>query len=283
MRHTLCSAVIGAMTLGLTASGVFAQETDVDLVTFFGGQGCTIGAESRAEALAAGIAPDAIDAFQREVLAAGRARQEGAWVVLDAATCTIRLPDFDPVVSLGDADIAGLISASDEYPEDPGCFGQGVFHTLKQRDGWTPDLANQRYLEFLANGIILGDLRFYGSNPLRTPPGFQVMSGACGEAAGADEIRANHAYISDVHFDRYIRGIGSDTPCEDKGGGPIPMVIAAEIQGADLDNAAEAQAPANVWLSVEYDIISYAAGWHQGMSASSRGTPRPPLCTYGDG
>jgi hypothetical protein len=36
----------------------------------------------------------------------------------------------------------------------------------------------------------------------------------------------------------------------------------------------------NAWMFFEVKIIGMAAGWFEGISSSSQGIPRPPLCRY---
>lgn len=61
------------------------------------------------------------------------------------------------------------------------------------------------------------------------------------------------------------------------------MQFTAEMQGMAVDGSGDATPPINAWLYFEYDLIAMAAGWREGMSWTSKGNLRPPLCHYGAG
>lgn len=72
----------------------FPASADVEkLWQFMGGQGCTVGADSRTAAVAAGFAPEEIDSAVDAVLANGTAQRQGDYILLKRQICRLRLPD----------------------------------------------------------------------------------------------------------------------------------------------------------------------------------------------
>ncbi|MFZ1340926.1 MAG: hypothetical protein WAS26_17940 [Paracoccaceae bacterium] len=269
-----------AVLLAFVLAARPALGDEAALIAFMGGQGCTIGADSRTAAAAAGHDAAAVDALAAAALADGRGKQEGAYVVLNEATCTIRLPDITSPYTVNSPEIVAITSAIDAYaPEgEPGCFIENLVDDFAALNGGDLDAGLRDFLAFTASGIIAGDLRFYSPSPLRTPISWQVVTGACAELQDIDAIRRSHAFIASG-FGSYIRLLASETACPD-GWNPRTMRFAAEIQGTDPAIPTEDQPEINAWLGFEYDLIAFAAGWHEDLTATSPGTPRPPLCHY---
>jgi|GEM_PF-1442215 len=264
--------------LFLAATPALADDTA--LIGFMGGQGCTFGPDSRAAAITAGHDASAIDALITASLKDGRAKQEGAYTVLNAATCTIRLPDIASNYTVNSPEIVAITSAIDAYAAEgaPGCFLVEpfvAFDALKGKEG----AGYFDTLNFLAAAIISGDLRFYGTSPLTVPPGFQVVTGACADLPDITAIRRNHDYI--VHgFGPFIRALGATTPCARKEYDDPSLDLAARLQGVDPKSLVEDPLDVNAWLWMEYTMIALAAGWREDMTGTEKGTPRPPLCHY---
>jgi hypothetical protein len=55
---------------------------------------------------------------------------------------------------------------------------------------------------------------------------------------------------------------------------------ATRLQGGDPDADEQTNPEVNAWLWFEFDLISMAAGWRDGMTGTEKGKPRPPLCHY---
>jgi hypothetical protein len=267
--------MIRGLFLALTATPAVA---DPGLIDFLGGQGCTIGTDSRAAALAAGFDAAAMDALVAGTLADGRASQQGAYVVLNEATCTIRLPDITSAYTVTSPEVRAMTSANGALGE-PGCFlsdGPTAFAALH---GGDVDAGFADYIAFVGAGLISGDLRFHAPSPLATPAGFQVLTGDCSQVPNIDAIRRSHAFLAS-RFGDYIRAVGAEIPCNAAGFGGGALDLPARMQGADPALPLEDQPEINAWLWFEYEMIAMAAGWHEGMTGTEKGTPRPPLCHY---
>jgi hypothetical protein len=105
-------------------SAPVAHADNSELLAFMGGQGCTIGADSRAAADRAGFGADQIDALVGTAVANGKAVQQGRYVVLGEDICTIRLPDIKSIYTVASPEIVAITSAIDAYAADGerGCF-----------------------------------------------------------------------------------------------------------------------------------------------------------------
>ncbi|MGL4320831.1 MAG: hypothetical protein ACRCS3_08210, partial [Paracoccaceae bacterium] len=88
-----------------------AFANDDALLDFMGGQGCTIGVDSRLAAVGAGFDEARIDALITATLANGTARQQRAYVVLDETICTIRLPEIQSAFTAASPEIVAITSA----------------------------------------------------------------------------------------------------------------------------------------------------------------------------
>ena len=176
---------------------------------------------------------------------------------------------------MSDPEVVQNLSAIDAYENDGdiGCFLTGsVLETVKASRNWNDDKANLEYLRFLSASIISGELSFYSPNPLRTPPGFIVTSGKCAEAPQMPDIKRSHDLLI-RHFGALIRAdAAGEASCEPSG---VPSwkfhEIADEIIGGK---------PHNAWMGFEISIIAMGAGWYDGITATNKGRPRPPLCRY---
>ena len=274
-----------AVISGAIAGPAVAEES---LAEFLGAHGCTLGQSSEAAAQAAGFDADQIATLKATLLDNGSAKREGEWVVLGEEVCTIRLPHIQsewavssPEIQIRAPYVADVYESGDEKIVEEGCFfvdAAAVFNELSYGD---VDAGSEQYLTFLAANIISGDIRFYSPSPLRTPRAFQITSGECARAPNIDAIWENHPFI-ESQFNEYIRHVGAVTPCGEDVSYESNQ-IATKLQGFDLA-APEGveQDPVNAWLFFEWQTITMAAGWHEGLSGTSKGTPRPPLCHYPD-
>lgn len=244
----------------------------VPLTEFLGPHGCAIGPSTEAAALEAGFEQAVIDALKEgpDVV------RSGHWAFLPEPICQISLPQVVSEISLDDPDIQPAISAPDAFLEfeEPGCFLEGldvVKLTMLSR-GWDREKAFQAYTRFIAAGILSGELRFYSDDPLRTPPGFQVLHGSCAEATATDEILENHGVLRDV-FVPFIETAGRPGNAADCADGDVFGTQSGQI----LEELSKWR-NTNAHLSFEMQLITFGAGWYEGMSSGGMGTPRPPLC-----
>ena len=280
MRDLTVSALCGLPLLLFAAPA--GAEGNAELLDFMGGQGCTIGADSRTAATGAGFAADAIDALAASALANGTGQQQGDYLVLDRTVCTILLPEIQSRFTVDSPEIRAIISPMDHYAADGerGCFLMDpIEHFIRLYDG-DEAAAQKGYIAFLAAGIISGNLRFYAPSPLATPVSWQVLSGDCSDVPNIQDIRRSHAFIASG-FGEYIRLTREETRCEDAPADFGARDFSVAQQGADpqalLERTFEGL-EVNAWIWFEYDLITMAAGWHEGVDPKSRGNPRPPLC-----
>jgi hypothetical protein len=250
---------------------------------FMGGQGCSIGADSRTAALAAGFALEEIDAAVDAVLENGTAERQGDYILLKRQICRLRLPDgiSSPYTVLS-PEIVAITSDIDAFVADgwPGCYLVDPSNTFKTIIDGDEDAAMNAFYDFVATGIISGDLRMYGRSPLEVPPGFRVVAGRCGEGADIGDIRRNHDRMV-AAFGEYTRQLGEKTPCSDPSEAAIwTMALSDWMQGVDPVGEPEAKPGYNAWMWLEFQMIVRAAGWNDGMTAKDMGDPRPPLCHY---
>lgn len=266
-----------ASALVLLAQAASAETT---LADFLGAKGCTLGPKERAQAIEAGLSGKQVDAEIDTALKAGTASQQGRFVVLSEEICTIRLPEITTDTRLDAPEIKLRTTAFDQFAAhgDEGCFLQDVSVYFRERD--PSPAGNDSFLRFYAAHILTGDLTFYSPSPLRTPPGLQVMRGACGKVKAAGDIRRAQGHVTDVNFGKYIRWQMAQTDCADRTGTPVAMQFTAELQGVEPGAMEEPDPPINAWLWFEFDLIAMAAGWREGMSWTSKGSLRPPLCHY---
>jgi len=247
---------------------VTAQADEAELLSFLGGHGCAIGPSNIDLITEAGFTADEVSALKV------RGEAHGTWSVLPAEVCTIRVPDVQSDLTI--AEIEPLFSAPDAYAEhgNPGCFLDFEKFTtqIAATRGWDADQVNAAYLSVMAQGIVSGEIRFYSDSPLRTPVGFQLTTGECSKVDGMEVIRANHPILIES-FGAYIREVAPLVPCK-KGETimhPTWPEIMERLSGGENTNA---------WIAFEMAIITMGAGWYDGISATERGTPRPPICHY---
>lgn len=267
--------------VALAIAGPATAETPSDFMTFLGGHGCTLGSDSRAAAVASGFEPTFIDAITDAALENETAQQQGAYVVFDAQICEIRLPLIESAYDVESPEVRAITSeiVPDQEHGAPGCYLEDaptMFDTLAggERGG-----GFDAYIAFVGAGLVSGDLRFYETSPLRAPVSFQSVTGACTGVANIDAIRRSHDVLQ-AGFGDYIRAVGAENSCDQGAGGTLRMRLSAEQQGYDASIEVEDQPEFNAWLWFEYDLIAMAAGWHEGMTGTERGTPRPPLCHF---
>ena len=259
-----------AMILAILASPVFADE---DVLSFLAGQGCTVGPESYTE----GLSDARITAFVQSALDDNLAVDTGDYTVLDANICTMRLPEIEDAWSLDDPRIKAIISDIDAYPDDPGCYLSDLPRVFMDAYPGNSARANDEFIAFLAKHIATGKVRFYSPDPLRTPVSWQVVRGACTEVPNIDNLIATHAYVTDANFDKYVRASGTDVPCSE-GQSFTASQAALEMQGVDLTTGEGPDHAINAFLSMEFMILAWAAGFRVDMTMQDRGRLRPPMC-----
>lgn len=125
---------------------------------------------------------------------------------------------------------------------------------------------------FVVAGLLSGELRFYSDDPLRTPPGFQVLSGDCAEVTGTDAVAENHSLLSDL-FVPFLQVAGKSAKAADCAEGDV-----FDTESWEMIAQLSAGRNTNAHLAFEMQLIAIGAGWYDGMSSTERGTPRPPLC-----
>ncbi|MGL5010599.1 MAG: hypothetical protein ACRC6I_12015, partial [Paracoccaceae bacterium] len=175
-------------------------------------------------------------------------------------------------------------SAIDAYAADgePGCFLGDVLLAIHDASGGDDDAGFANYISFVGAGIAAGELSFYGSSPLSTPPGFQVVDGTCAEIPQIDPIRRSQVMLQAL-FGPMIRRMSEENTC---GPDALPSATIEQmdwlirLQGGDPANMEDAGNRANAWMWMEIFMLTVAAGWHEGTTATDKGTPRPPLCHY---
>jgi len=284
------------LLLALIASSVpvltFAEGAEhprrAELLTFMGGHGCTLSPDSVDAAEAAGMPRGAIQDITQSALENGEASEQGAYIVFSESACQIRLPDIvskytaeDAVIRAGAPYVRETFQDGDITAIDEGCFVEDAVLLFAELEDFDPRAGFEAFLAFTAAGLIAGDVRFYETSPLKTPKGFQVISGAeCGSAPNVEQINANHSFLLDGFAD-YVRFVGARTECGDAIAYEVGPYV-AELQGYDHSLDVDDQAAINAWLDFEFLFITMAAGWHEGMTDVDAGTPRPPLCHYPD-
>jgi hypothetical protein len=258
-----------------------AAADDRALLEFMGGQGCTFGPDSRAAAVDAGFAEADIDAAVDKTLAGGDARREGAYVVLDAQVCTIRIPEINSPYTVTTPEIVAFTSAVDAFVSEgqPGCFLQDPLAWFDDLKGGKLGAGFLDYADFVAAGLIAGDITYYSETPLKTPRGFQIVVGDCAKVLQIKGIQRSHALLKQS-FDPIIRSLGARTVCEPIGRFPREIEdMLVRLQGGD-PAVNEPQDGVNSWMWLQIRMISIAAGWHEGLTGTVKGVMRPPLCHY---
>jgi hypothetical protein len=252
-----------------------------ELLAFMGGQGCTFGADSRDAALAAGFQGTELDLLIKEALDNGSAKPEGKYVVLSPALCTIRPPEIEPGQTLTSQEILAHISEIDAFASEgqPGCFLTDLQDHFDRQRGGARGSGFFDYSDFVAAGLISGELTYYAESPLVVPMGPQSVSGDCAKVPQIEGIQRSHALMIQT-FDPIVRAWGQSLSCDD--GIDYPRLYQARLillQGGDW-RSNDAQDGVNAWMWMSVMFISIAAGWHEGMTATDKGMPRPPICHY---
>ncbi|MGB0902335.1 hypothetical protein [Halocynthiibacter sp.] len=245
---------------------------EVSLSQFLGPHGCAIGPSTEAAALGAGYSQAGIDDLK--IVPEGIV--SGQWVFLPEPICQIELPQVVSEISMDDPEVLAATSAPDAYAQygDPGCFldGEKLRNFLILGRGWDREQMFREYVRFLAAGLMSGELRFYSDAPLRTPPGFQMLSGACAEVTGTDAMAENHNLLTDL-FVPFLQAAGKSEEAANCAEGDV-----FGTQSWEVIEQLSAGRNTNAHLAFEMQLITIGAGWYDGMSSAARGTPRPPLC-----
>ncbi|WP_306110815.1 MULTISPECIES: hypothetical protein [Roseovarius] len=272
----MSSALAAAsVVLTLAAGGLRAQEDTLGEV--LADHGCVVGpSEVTADDGLPRELRDELIAYAETALDAGQAKRQGEWIVLGPELCTIRPPEIDSAYDITAPVVARSISAVDAYAEfeEYGCFvaSEEMQQDLMEQDGLTRDAAAVVYLEVLAEGVRSGQVSFFSDDPLRTPMGFQVLTGECADVPRIDDIRRSQALMLE-HFDTLVRDNASRVTCE-ANGAPITVEVGQTL--TDLTNGEAV----NAWTMMDMLMLAIGAGWVEGISATERGTPRPPICSY---
>ena len=270
-----------SMSLLFIAAPTSAQTTPATIDEFFAGEGCAIGPTTRHAALAEGFKESDIDALVNEVKLDEHTVVTGEWVVLPPEMCTIRLPSPSGALALSDPEVMAATSSTNTYysetyshKDDLGCFlsSSKLHDNLRQSRGWDDYTISLEYARMLGSAIAQGNASFYSSSPLRTPPGYQLLTGECANAPMMPEIRESHAFLQD-NFDSLIRTLGQSLACDSDTN--IVMVYNENVAGT-----LQEEPPSNAWQGMEIMMIAIGAGWYENMSATAPGAPRPPLCHY---
>ncbi|WP_415920348.1 hypothetical protein [Tateyamaria sp. SN6-1] len=198
----------------------------------------------------------------------------GGSALLGPDVCTIAPPVPQDAPSLRDADV---LRAFVPYDDGSGAQGPGCVLDLSTfmewmplAKGWTVAEAEDAYRKLVSAGIASGDLRFFSTDILATPPGVQLVTGRCEDAPGAAALRASHDEIM-RWFDPFIRAVGPQTPC--RNGATV-----LDADGFAVMNEITGGTHVNAWLAFEVWLIAYGGGWYTFDGAGDRGTPRPPAC-----
>jgi hypothetical protein len=253
-----------------------AQADQARIELFLAEQGCVIGPSTLAEAEVQGLDRAALEAQAAKARADQGTVTSGAWLVLSPEACEIKPPRIVSKIKIGDPEVVKNLSSIDAYKADGsiGCYldAMGLLAAVKTSRQWSEEEAFLEYARFLGASVIAGELAFYSPDPLRSPVGFQLTTGACSKTPDMPDIKRSHALLI-RHFGALIRAdsIGEAT-CENSGAPSWKMAeLLKQISGGKV---------ANAWTSFEVFIIAMGAGWFDGMSSTSKGKPRPPLCRY---
>lgn len=284
MRLALALSVAVSPCLAQT-EGVGTQQR-ADFLSLLGGHGCTLSVDSVDAAETAGTPREVVRDITAAALEDGSASEQGAYIVFADTVCQIRLPDIiskyattDPEIRAGAPYVRETFERGGESYVEEGCFVEDAFNLFAEFENYDPRAGFDAFIAFTGAGLISGDVRFYATSPLTTPKGFQIVTGdGCADAPNVDQITENHQFLEQGFAD-YVRFVGRATECGD----PVALEagpFTAQLQGFDHSLDLADQLPINAWMDFEFLFITMAAGWHEGMTDLSRGTPRPPLCHY---
>lgn len=256
MRFGVLAAVVVAAGFG----GYFGAFAWLSGLQSLGAQGCVIepGVERPVKA--------------RVATAVGHAEEQGDWLLIGPALCTITPPDITATLRADDPDVAPYISAVDAYDGAPGCFLNSfeMQAAVQATRGWSAERAFREYLAMFGAGVFSGEWRFFSASPLGTPVGPQFIGGACGNVPYADDLAESHRDLL-AGFDGFIRARARFVPCE---------------EGSATDDAAWVsyyedlgQGPiVNAWHGFEVPLALLASDWVDGVGLNTKGKPRPPFC-----
>jgi hypothetical protein len=245
--------------------------------SFLAVNGCAIGPLTVEFAVAQKVDRQAFESYVNIVRAQPGTEKTGDWLVLPRDVCTIQPPVIVSEIKITDPEVIESLSDINAYAGegDIGCYldPDKLTNRLVVTRMWTFDKVQQEYVRFLGASIIAGDLSFYSPNPLRTPPGSIATRGVCADTPDMPEIRRNHGLLL-KHFGEMLRAdvAAGEAICET---GSAPSWKMQEM--IEMITAGQSS---NAWMSFEVKIIALAAGWYDGTSSSSQGTPRPPMCRY---
>lgn len=254
-----------------------AKAETLDLAEFLSPLGCVIGPGTAEKAEAAGITTAALEEFAAKAASLTGSHRTGEWLVVTPDLCHITFK-VESELGLDDPEVRESFSAVDAYAEygDRGCFldSEKLIATVQASRGWTEEHAFNAYLKLVGAGVQSGDIAFHTNDPLRTPAGFVLTKGACGEVPGMDVIREDHALLM-RHLDALIRDAGAAVPCEE---GAAPMNI---VRPDFMQKATDGHYQ-NAWAWMEVQMMALASDWYEGTSLTRKGMPRPPLCHIAD-
>lgn len=255
----------GSITPALAQQGKLAD--------FYADKGCAISVATELEAAAAGFDQKTIETFRDTAARHAQAVNKGGWLLLPPDICTIRPPQIDNALELTDPDVIQAISAPQPDLTQDGCtFNlETLFDTVRLARGWDDNRINLEYLRLMGASLLSGEVAFYSDSNLRTPPGFQLLTGPCADRRDIENIRQDHDLLI-TFFDPLMRTNGASVECETGGLAILEVTDAGKrISDGKLTNA---------WLAMELMIVSMGAGWFDGQSKTSKGIPHPPFCHY---
>ena len=269
--------LLAALTLLLGSGGALGQ--DVSVEERLAAYGCVVGPRH-----SMGVEPPSselhakLQSYANAALDRGQAERQGDWIVLGPDHCTIIPPVIETTYDIESPLVQRHVSDIDAYAEfgEHGCFiaSEGIEKDLVALEGLTPAEATLAYLRMIAQGVESGRVTFFSDDPLRTPSGFQVLTGACAEVPQIDAMRRSQELMLE-HFDMVVRENAKRVAC-------APNVNSVTMEIAQVLSDATGGASENEWTIMDFLLLSIGAGWVEGVTATQRGTPRPPICSYAE-
>ena len=253
-----------------------ASAQPASLADFMVDQACAIGPQTRSAAIAAGHDAKAVDALIASAQQDSKTVKTGQWLVLSSAQCRIKPLVVASAIKLSDPEVRSSLS-SPTVPTaegDVGCFldTSRMFQELRRTRSWNEERIHQEYLRMLGASIASGELTFYSSDPLRTPPSFQLTTGECANVPHMADMQRSHENLMTL-FDPLIRANAAHVECVRRA-----SLLTYELR--EILRRLSKGAITNAWAGMELNLITMGAGWYEGISAKNPGTPRPPLCHY---
>lgn len=273
--HILSLAAVLSSSLFAGMSSAAATQA-ARLTDFMADQACAIGPQTRSAAIAAGHDANAVDALIASAKQDSKTVKAGQWLVLSSEQCRIKPPVVASAIKLSDPEVRSAVS-SPTVPTaegEVGCFldPSRLFQELRRTRFWNEERIYQEYLRMLGASIVSGELTFYSSDPLRTPPSFQLTTGECGNVPHMAQIQRSHENLITL-FDPLIRANAENVEC-------IRHASLLTYQLHEIARTLSKGAITNAWVGMELKLIAMGAGWYEGTDAKQPGTPRPPLCHY---